>query len=72
MSDEEQDIDDTLEEDDGELIDWQLPLCFMKKRHKEKIDGIKCLPQSWRMKERVRSMFAYSQPIVLVDCSYCC
>ena len=53
MSDEEQDIDDTLEEDDGELIDWQLPLCFMKKRHKEKIDGIACLPQSWRMKERV-------------------
>ena len=53
MSDEEQDIDDTFEDDDGELIDWQLPLCFMKKRHKEKIEGIDCLPQSWRMKERV-------------------
>ena len=53
MSDEEQDIDDTLEDDDGELIDWQLPLCFMKKRHREKIEGINCLPQSWRMKERV-------------------
>jgi len=56
MSDEEQDIDDTFEDDDGELIDWQLPLCFMKKRHKEKIEGIDCLPQSWRMKERMKTV----------------
>ncbi|XP_065066347.1 regulatory-associated protein of mTOR-like [Rhopilema esculentum] len=57
MSDEEeQDIDDVLEEDEGELIDWQLPLCFMKTRHKERIDGIKCLPQSWRMKERMKTV----------------
>ncbi len=54
MSDEEdQDFEDQLEDDDGELIDWQLPLCFMKKRHRDKIEGVKCLPQSWRMKERV-------------------
>ena len=57
MSDEEQEFEDTLDEDDGELIDWQLPLCFMKKRHKEQIDGVNCLPQSWRMKERVSNMW---------------
>ena len=61
MSDEELDIDDTLE-DDGELIDWQLPLCFMKKRHKEKIEGIACLPQSWRMKERVSNINGLTAP----------
>ena len=53
MSDDEIDNEDTVEEDEGELIDWQLPLCFMKKRHKEKIEGTNCLPQTWRMKERV-------------------
>ena len=68
MSDEEQDIDDTLEDDDGELIDWQLPLCFMKKRHKEKIEGIHCLPQSWRMKERVCEVERPSCPLVDMLC----
>lgn len=43
------------EEDEGEIIDWQLPLCFMKKRHKETITGMKHVAQSWRMKERVRT-----------------
>lgn len=42
------------EEDEGEIIDWQLPLCFMKKRHREKIEGATPLAQTWRMKERVR------------------
>lgn len=42
------------DEDEGEIIDWQLPLCFMKKRHKETITGMKHLAQTWRMKERVR------------------
>jgi len=41
------------DEDEGEIIDWQLPLCFMKKRHKEAIVGTKHLAQTWRMKERV-------------------
>ena len=42
------------EEDEGEIIDWQLPLCFMKKRHRESIEGASPLTQSWKMKERVR------------------
>ena len=41
-------------EDEDELLDWQLPLCFYKKRHKNKIEGSACLPQTWRMKEKVK------------------
>ena len=41
------------DEDEGEIVDWQLPLCFMKKRHKEVIEGSRPLAQTWRMKERV-------------------
>ena len=44
--------DDGTEEED-ELLDWQLPLCFMKKRHKEKIEGSNSLPLTWKMKEKV-------------------
>lgn len=54
MSLEELDHEDGAgDEDEGEIIDWQLPLCFMKKRHKETITGTKHLAQTWRMKERV-------------------
>lgn len=45
------------DEDEGEIIDWQLPLCFMKKRHKEPITGTKDLAHTWRMKERVMKRF---------------
>lgn len=56
MSLEELDHEDGAgDEDEGEIIDWQLPLCFMKKRHKETITGTKHLAQTWRMKERVRT-----------------
>ena len=41
------------DEDEGEIVDWQLQLCFMKKRHKEVIEGSRSLAQTWRMKERV-------------------
>lgn len=41
------------DEDEGEIVDWQLPLCFMKKRHREVIEGSRPLAQTWRMKERV-------------------
>ncbi|XP_028395165.1 regulatory-associated protein of mTOR-like isoform X2 [Dendronephthya gigantea] len=44
------------EEDEGEIIDWQLPLCFMKKRHRERIEGGQPLAQSWRMKERMKTV----------------
>lgn len=44
------------EEDEGEIIDWQLPLCFMKKRHREKIEGATPLAQTWRMKERMKTV----------------
>lgn len=33
--------------------DAELPVCFCEKRHVQPIDGIKCITQSWRMKERV-------------------
>ena len=54
MSADEFDHDDFFgDEDEGEIVDWQLPLCFMKKRHKEQIEGSRPLAQTWRMKERV-------------------
>lgn len=54
MSVEEAELDESGgEEDEGEIIDWQLPLCFMKKRHRECIEGSQPLAQTWRMKERV-------------------
>lgn len=58
MTSDETETDDAVcEEDEGEIVDWQLPLCFMKKRHKEKIEGSKPLAQTWRMKERVCMLF---------------
>ena len=54
MSLEETELDESGgEEDEGEIIDWQLPLCFMKKRHRERIEGAEPLASTWRMKERV-------------------
>jgi regulator-associated protein of mTOR len=38
-----------LEEDE----DWQLPLAFNKSRHMVTIEGVNCITQTWRMKERV-------------------
>ena len=52
---EEAVVEDAAEEED-ELLDWQLPLCFMKKRHKERIEGPSGVPQTWRMKERMRTV----------------
>lgn len=40
------------EEDEG-MIDWTLPLSFVKKRHTEVIEGGSEITQTWRMKERV-------------------
>ncbi|XP_065708174.1 regulatory-associated protein of mTOR isoform X4 [Patagioenas fasciata] len=44
------------EEDESDLTDWNLPLAFMKKRHCEKIEGSKSLAQSWRMKDRMKTV----------------
>ena len=40
-------------EGQSSLSDWNLPLSFMKNRHKEKIEGIDKSENSWRMKDRV-------------------
>lgn len=37
--------------------DWLLALAFIKPRHTVTIEGINCISQTWRMKERV-SVFA--------------
>ncbi|XP_066914633.1 regulatory-associated protein of mTOR-like [Clytia hemisphaerica] len=58
MSDEEESYDglDDGTEDEDELLDWQLQLCFMKKRHKEKINSVEYHLQTWRLKERIRTV----------------
>ncbi|CAH0389097.1 unnamed protein product [Bemisia tabaci] len=43
-------------DDDEEADDWKLPLAFVKKRHTEPIEGAKIFPQSWRMKERMKTV----------------
>ena len=67
----EAELDDSGgEEDEGEIIDWQLPLCFMKKRHRERIEGGQPLAQTWRMKERVWCAvfyFFFTFGLVLLD-----
>ena len=61
MSLEETELDESGgEEDEGEIIDWQLPLCFMKKRHRERIEGSEPLAQTWRMKERVCDLCTFA------------
>uniref|UniRef100_A0A8C7MR89 Regulatory associated protein of MTOR complex 1 n=1 Tax=Oncorhynchus kisutch TaxID=8019 RepID=A0A8C7MR89_ONCKI len=44
------------EEEEADMSDWNLPLAFMKKRHSEKIEGSKALAQSWRMKDRMKTV----------------
>ncbi|KAJ8002039.1 hypothetical protein DPEC_G00175660 [Dallia pectoralis] len=44
------------EEEVADKDDWNLPLAFMKKRHSEKIEGSKALAQSWRMKDRMKTV----------------
>ncbi|XP_064606975.1 LOW QUALITY PROTEIN: regulatory-associated protein of mTOR-like [Liolophura sinensis] len=42
------------EEDD--VDDWDLPLAFTSPRHTEKIQGPKTVTQTWRMKERMKTV----------------
>ncbi|XP_041364724.1 regulatory-associated protein of mTOR-like isoform X2 [Gigantopelta aegis] len=44
------------EEDESELGDRQLPIAFNEARHKEIIEGSHCLTQTWRMKERMKTV----------------
>lgn len=39
-----------------QLADWELPLAFMKKRHLENIEGANTITQTWRMKERMKTV----------------
>ncbi|XP_033100643.1 regulatory-associated protein of mTOR-like [Anneissia japonica] len=48
--------DDITESEESELLDWQLPLAFMKKRHTEAITGGNVVTQTWRMKERMKTV----------------
>ncbi|KAK9500893.1 hypothetical protein O3M35_002064 [Rhynocoris fuscipes] len=36
--------------------DWDLPIAFSKKRHTETIEGIDTVAQTWRMKERMKTV----------------
>lgn len=54
MSDNEVNGDDGNKNDeDDKITDRDLALSFVEKRHTEAIEGINCLTQTWRMKERV-------------------
>ena len=46
------------EDDDDELADWKLPLCFTERRHTEKIAAPRNIAEKWRMKERVGGLHA--------------
>lgn len=50
------------EEDNSNLTedDWKMPVAFQKPRHTTTIEGINCVTQTWRMKERVGSLFFLS------------
>ncbi|XP_024080939.1 regulatory-associated protein of mTOR isoform X2 [Cimex lectularius] len=44
------------EEESAECSDWNLPLAFSKKRHVEPIEGETTITQTWRMKERMKTV----------------
>ncbi|XP_047142923.1 regulatory-associated protein of mTOR isoform X1 [Hydra vulgaris] len=50
------DINEEGNEEEDNVLDWQLPICFMKKRHKEKIEGTTFSPQTWKMKEKMKTV----------------
>lgn len=45
-----------LYEDEGEISDMQLLVAFNELRHREKIEGSKKVTQTWRMKERMKTV----------------
>jgi hypothetical protein len=44
------------EDDDDEFTDWKLPVCFIQRRHTEKIAAPESIAKSWRMKERMKTV----------------
>ncbi|XP_041072704.1 regulatory-associated protein of mTOR isoform X2 [Carcharodon carcharias] len=49
-------LEDLLEQEVYDMTDWNIPVAFMKKRHSEKIEGSKAVTQSWRMKDRMKTV----------------
>lgn len=49
------------------VSDKDLPLCFRQSRHTDVIEGITCLTQTWRMKERVWEAFVLCQKAILLS-----
>ncbi|XP_078427294.1 regulatory-associated protein of mTOR isoform X1 [Cetorhinus maximus] len=49
-------LEDLLEREVYDMTDWNIPVAFMKKRHSEKIEGSKAVTQSWRMKDRMKTV----------------
>ncbi|KAF6201737.1 hypothetical protein GE061_004132, partial [Apolygus lucorum] len=44
------------EDEDTKTTDWQYPLAFTCKRHNEAIEGGNTITQTWRMKERMKTV----------------
>ncbi|XP_064637530.1 regulatory-associated protein of mTOR-like isoform X2 [Lineus longissimus] len=53
---EEVEMSTAAEEQNGDLEDRQLPVSFCEKRHVENIEGTKSQAQTWRMKERMKTV----------------
>ncbi|VDI31721.1 Hypothetical predicted protein, partial [Mytilus galloprovincialis] len=45
-----------LIDEDDELSDWNVLVAFNELRHWEKIEGSKKVTQTWRMKERMKTV----------------
>ena len=56
---------DENEHEKETVSDKDLPLSFMQDRHLGPIEGVECITQTWRMKERV------SRPLSLCTPFYC-
>lgn len=55
-------VTDERNEDNCWDEDRNLPVCFCKRRHLQKIKGIDSITQSWRMKDRVFTFFFSYNP----------
>ncbi|EFA08847.1 regulatory-associated protein of mTOR isoform X1 [Tribolium castaneum] len=47
---------DEKDSDKEAVSDKDLPLSFMQDRHLEPIEGVECITQTWRMKERMKTV----------------
>ncbi|GFO38269.1 regulatory-associated protein of mtor [Plakobranchus ocellatus] len=50
------DSDEVFDDNEGDLVDWQLPLVCCKPRHQGRIEGSDTCLQCWRMKERMKTV----------------